>query len=194
MTIHNDLTQSKEEMIEALHRGRWSNIKRALKKDIVIKQLTTEDEINQAHLLITDTYLRINLPAPHPQLFLNTVKELKQHCYLVGAFAKDKLIGCRVYLICNKQMYDWYAAIDRNYSNYQVADLLPWHMMLWGKENGIKLYDFAGAGKPNQEYSVREYKLKFGGKLLSFGRYMLVHKPLMYNIGKAGLQLYKYIR
>ena len=194
MTIHNDLTLPVEEMKKALHRGRASNIKRALNKNMQIRQLVTKDEIMQGHDLIAKTYERINLPSPDPNLFLNTAEILKDKCRIVGAFADDKLIGCRVYLIYKESMYDWYAAIDMKYSNYQVADLMPWHNMLWGKENGIKVYDFAGAGKPTQDYSVRDYKLKFGGKLLSFGRYYYVHKPLLYNVGKLGLKFYKYIR
>jgi len=194
MTIHNDLTLPVEEMKKALHRGRASNIKRALNKGIVIRELTKNDEIALGHKLIAETYERINLPAPHPSLFLNTSEILKDKCRIVGAFVEDKLVGCRVYLIYKELMYDWFAAIDMKYSNYQVADLLPWHNMLWGKENGIKIYDFAGAGNPNKEYTVRDYKLKFGGKLLTFGRYSKIHKPVLYNVGKIGLKFYKYIR
>lgn len=194
LTIHNDLTQSIEQMTEATHRGRWSNIKRSIKKGVKVKQLTSLEDIRRGHELIKEIYLRINLPAPHEDLFINTGKYLKDHCYIAGAFLDDKLIGCRVYLLCRTIMYDWYAAIDKEYSNYSVADLMPWQMMLWGKENGFTIYDFAGAGKPEQAYSVRDYKLKFGGQLLSFGRYIITHKPLMYNLGKAGLKFYKYVR
>jgi lipid II:glycine glycyltransferase (peptidoglycan interpeptide bridge formation enzyme) len=90
-------------------------------------------------------------------------------------------------------MYDWYAAVDREYTSLCPSDILPWNGMLWGKENNIKIYDFAGAGKPNKEYSVREYKLKFGGSLINLGRYQCIHKPLMYRLGIVGIKLYKYI-
>ncbi|MCB9447770.1 MAG: peptidoglycan bridge formation glycyltransferase FemA/FemB family protein [Flavobacteriales bacterium] len=194
LTIHNDLQLSEDDMRKTLHRGRYSNIKRAINKNLVVRQITSKEEIMRGYEMIVDTYERVNLPAPHPDLFLNTADFLKEKAHLVGCFMDDKMIGCRVYLIYKDSMYDWYAAIDREYSKYQPSDITPWKMMLWGKEQGIKIYDFAGAGKPDKEYAVRTYKLKFGGKLLSFGRYMKVHKPLLFQVGKAGMKLYKYIR
>ena len=66
--------------------------------------------------------------------------------------------------------------------------------MLWAKENNINIYDFAGAGKPGKEYTVRDYKLKFGGALINLGRYQHIHKPFLFRIGVFGLKIYKYIR
>ena len=36
---------------------------------------------------------------------------------------------------------------------------------------------FGGAGKPDKPYGVRDYKLKFGGQLVNWGRFEKVHKP-----------------
>ena len=51
---------------------------------------------------------------------------------------------------------------------------------------GFNQFDFGGAGKPNQHYGVRDYTLKFGGKLVNFGRYEIVHKKHLFKIGKIG--------
>ena len=97
-------------------------------------------------------------------------------------------------LVYKDVIYDWYAASDREYSGYHPSDLLPWNTILWAKGNNLKTYDFAGAGKPNKDYSVRDYKLKFGGKLLNFGRYQCIHKPLLYKLGVFGLKAYQYLK
>jgi len=194
LTIHMDLTRSMEQLENALHRGRSSNIKRAIKKGVVTRDIFTPEDITAAYHLIKDTYERINLPSPHPELFLNAADSLKGHIKFFAAFLNDKLIGCRVYLIYKDMVYDWYAAGDREFSGYHPSDLLPWKGMLWAKENGIKIYDFAGAGKPGKEYTVRDYKLKFGGALINLGRYQHIHKELLYRIGVLGLKVYKYVR
>ncbi|MCB0397208.1 MAG: peptidoglycan bridge formation glycyltransferase FemA/FemB family protein [Flavobacteriales bacterium] len=194
LTIHNDLEQSEEDMKKALHRGRNSNIKRARNKGLVVKEIKGEEAIRAGHILIRDTYIKIGLPAPHEKLFLNTAEILGDRARIVGCYHGDILIGCRVYLLFNGMSYDWYAAIDREHSNLNAADLMPWLMMLQLKSEGIKIYDFAGAGKPDQEYSVRDYKLKFGGTLMNFGRYSKIHNPLLYRLGVWGLKLYKYVR
>ena len=69
-----------------------------------------------------------------------------------------------------------------------LGALLPWKIMEWGHENGYKLFDFGGAGKPNIPYGVRDYKLKFGGDLVNFGRFEKVHKKYRMAFGKIGLK------
>ena len=116
------------------------------------------------------------------------------HIKFWGAYLHSKLIGCRVYLVYKDMIYDWYAAIDKEYASFHPADILPWNGMLWAKENNIKIYDFAGAGSPKKDYGVREYKLRFGGALLNFGRYQLIHKPKLFKVGVIGMKIYKYVR
>ncbi len=191
LTIHMNLTKTEEELTDALHRGRGSNIKRAVKKGVITKDIDANKEMNEAHQLIKTTYERINLPCPHIELFTNTQKFLGPHVKFFGAYIEGKLVGVRVYLLFKDMVYDWYAAGDRDYSGFHANDLLPWNGMLWAKESMYKIYDFAGAGKPNEDYSVRDYKMKFGGNLLEFGRYLSVHKPILYKVGVLGLKVYR---
>ena len=46
-----------------------------------------------------------------------------------------------------------------------------------GHQNIFQIFDFDGAGKPDIPYCVRDYKKKFGGKLVNYGRYTLVLNP-----------------
>ncbi len=190
LTIHIDLNLPVETLEKRLHKKRASNIKRAIKKNVITKNISI-NEIEAAYDLIRKTYERINLPAPPLELFLNISKLMPNHVKFWGAYLENKLIGCRVYLIYKEVIYDWYAAIDRNYTGFHPSDLLPWNAMLWAKENNFKVYDFAGAGKPDQDNSVRDYKLKFGGNLLSFGRYQYIHKSNMYKLGTLGMKFYR---
>lgn len=194
LTIHMDLTQSVETLEKALHRGRASNIKRAIKKNVVTKDISSKEDITCAYHIINDTYNRIGLPSPSPELFINASDFMKGHIKFFAAYLGDKMIGCRVYLLYKDMIYDWYAASDRAYSGFHPSDLLPWNAMLWAKENKFKIYDFAGAGKPNKEYSVRDYKLKFGGGLLNFGRYQCIHRPVLFRLGVLGMKIYRHIR
>jgi len=40
-----------------------------------------------------------------------------------------------------------------------------------------------GAGKLDEEYGVREFKEKFGGKLVEYGRFICVNNRLLYQLG-----------
>ena len=46
-----------------------------------------------------------------------------------------------------------------------------------------------GAGTPDSDYGVREFKSKFGGELVEYGRYVKINKPLLFSIGKFGLKV-----
>ena len=48
-----------------------------------------------------------------------------------------------------------------------------------------------GAGKPDEQYSVRDFKAEFGGEMVEHGRFLCINKPLLYQIGKAGLAILK---
>jgi len=58
-------------------------------------------------------------------------------------------------------------------------------------QNGYQHFDMMGAGKPNDGYGVRDFKAKFGGQLVEYGRFLYVLNPLLYNIGKLGVKLLK---
>ncbi|RLI52815.1 MAG: GNAT family N-acetyltransferase, partial [Candidatus Thorarchaeota archaeon] len=68
-------------------------------------------------------------------------------------------------------------------------ELLMWHILRWGVENGYRVYDFGGAGKPDEEYGVRDFKAKFGGKLVCYGRNTCEHAPFLLKISQIGYQL-----
>jgi lipid II:glycine glycyltransferase (peptidoglycan interpeptide bridge formation enzyme) len=66
--------------------------------------------------------------------------------------------------------------------------------MEWGHNNGYEKFDFGGAGKPDEEYGVRDYKLKFGGELVNWGRFQKVHKPFLMRVGKLGFKIWQKLR
>lgn len=193
LTIHIDLTKDIEILIHEMHKKRYSNIKRMMKKGISIRELAPGNS-HDLDAIITKTYNRINIPRPPAALFLNAFETLKGHVYMLGAFINNVLIGARIYLLYKETIYDWYAVSDLDYSNFHPNDILPWNGMLWAKEKGYTLYDFAGAGQPEKHYGVRDYKIKFGGKMINTGRYLCVHQPLLYQSGKAGMKLLQKLR
>jgi serine/alanine adding enzyme len=61
----------------------------------------------------------------------------------------------------------------------------------WGAENGYRLYDFGGAGKPGEVYGVRDFKAKFGGRLVEYGRFTVTHAPIRIRLSKLGYRIYQ---
>lgn len=194
LNICIDLTKEENELRMEMHKKRMSNIRRAIKKGVYTRDIKDGREIDEAYNLIKKTYHRVNLPLPSPELFLNAQKYFAEKLKIYGAFSGDKMIGVRAYLLFNRTIYDWYAGSDERYFNLHPNDVLPWHMMLWGKENNFSIYDFGGAGNPSRAYGVRTYKERFGGSTVDRGRYLKIHNRFLYKIGLLAIKYYKYIR
>ena len=53
----------------------------------------------------------------------------------------------------------------------------------------FEYFDFMGAGSPDSDYGVREFKSKFGGECVEYGRYIKINKPVLYHAGRIGLKV-----
>lgn len=189
-----DLKKSKEELVENLHKERKRNIAKAEKEGLTFKVLNDEKHIETVILLLRKTYNRIRVPFSYEKLFFNTQFILDNKVKFFGAFWEDKMIAGQVRLCYNGTVYAWYAGSDSDYFNKRPNDFLLWNVILWSKENNYEVFDFGGAGKPNVPYGVRDYKLKFGGELVNYGRYQKEHKRLLMYLGKFAFKLYKIIK
>jgi lipid II:glycine glycyltransferase (peptidoglycan interpeptide bridge formation enzyme) len=97
-------------------------------------------------------------------------------------------------LLFKDVVYGWYGGLDRSYSAYVPNELLMWDILKWGAESSYQIYDFGGAGKPNEKYGVRDFKAKFGGDLVCFGRNTYIHRPGLFDLSKAGYRLYQSLK
>jgi serine/alanine adding enzyme len=103
----------------------------------------------------------------------------------------SKYVAASAELLYKDVIYGWYSGVDREYSNESPGELLMWHVLQYGAMAGYKIYDFGGAGKPGEKYGVRNFKAKFGGKLVCFGRNIKVHSPTLLRISQLGYQAYR---
>lgn len=192
-----DLTQGEEILWQQVHKYRRKEIKNGLKKGLKAQQLNLIGctKLSEIYLILKQLYKRIGLPIPSLSFFEKAVVVLEQQNILKTfvAIVNDKIVGFRMVLTYNHLIYDWYAASDNNYLSYRPNDVLPWEIFKWGCNNGFHTFDFGGAGNPNIAYGVRDYKQKFGGNLVNYGRYMKINKLLLFHIGKFGVSLYKYV-
>jgi lipid II:glycine glycyltransferase (peptidoglycan interpeptide bridge formation enzyme) len=103
-----------------------------------------------------------------------------------AALVKDKIIGVRIELLYDGNIYDWYAGNDAGYNSFYPNDFIIYFLISWGKNNGFNEFRFGGGGKPGVPYGVRDHKMKFGGELFEFGRYEKIHNRFKYFMGRLG--------
>jgi len=82
-------------------------------------------------------------------------------------------------------LYEWFVCGDESV----MKDIYPsvvatWAGIEYAAKNNIPRFDFMGAGKPDKNYGVREFKSKFGGELVEDGRFLYICNTLLFSIGR----------
>lgn len=199
LNILVDLTKSEEQLWKEIDHRRRNCIRRAQKEGTLFKDLTPHidvTEIDQIYNILDNVYRKAKIPLAHISLFQYAADILgkKDMIRFFGALNNGKIIGTLVALCYKDTIYDWYAGSSREYYHKYPNDLLPWNVFLWGKEKGYKIFDFGGAGKPGKPSGVRDYKKKFGGTFVDFGRYSKVHKPLLMKVAETGFHAWQKVK
>jgi hypothetical protein len=189
-----DLDRSVKKVMQSIGSRTRKNIRRGLRKDeIVIEEIIDRNKISVAYDLIQKSYAYAQVPLADQSLFQAAFDVLHPKDMVKFWLARldDVYVGASVELLHRDVMYGWYGGVDRDYSSHVPGELLTWHILKWGAEHGYRMYDFGGAGKPDEDYGVRDFKAKFGGKLVCFGRNTYVHSPLLLRISEVGYQVYR---
>jgi len=188
-----DLKRTPDEIWQSIRSNARRNINKARKSEIVIEQVNSADQVAMAYKLLRDTYERLQVPLAHATLFQSAFEILTPAGMLrmLVARLKDTPVGVMTLLLHKGIVLYWYTGVLREYASFRPNDLLVWHALEWGSQNGFSVFDFGGAGKPDEEYGVRDFKAKFGGQLVNYGRNVCVHSPLVL---KASTTIYQGVR
>lgn len=189
-----DLNQPVEAILQNIGSKTRKKIRKALRdQKVQVSEVTNQSELAIWYETLEKTYSNAQVPLASRTLFEAAFKELYSKGMAKFLMAKvDGIIAaCSVELPYKDVIYGWYGGSDRAYSKYYPNEMLIWHILEWGANNGYRLYDFGGAGKPNEEYGVREFKAKFGGELVNFGRNICIHSPGRLKISETGYKLYR---
>jgi serine/alanine adding enzyme len=161
--------------------------------DVVIEEAATREQIETCYRLLKQTYASARVPLADRSLFTAAFDVLAP----IGmvkfpmAWVGEACVAASVELVYRDTIYGWYGGVDRRYVSYTPNELLMWHILKWGAESGYRTYDFGGAGKPDEEYGVRTFKAKFGGRLVCFGRNVCNHAPRRLAVSKGGYAIYQ---
>ena len=103
----------------------------------------------------------------------------------------DTLAAAYVKLLYKGTIYSWYGGMDRAYRSHRPNELLIWHVLQWGAENGYQLYDFGGSGMQDEGVDLSGFKRKFGGATIPFGRHTYAHFPFALQFSQWGYGAYR---
>lgn len=196
LNILVDLSIGVDDLWRGIKRNRKDGINKAKKNNFYFKVYVKLKDISIFYQLLIDLYSKIKLPYPDISFFNYLNNELSDDIrwFTLEQNGKQLIILCA--LISKNTLHAFTIGIsqDKDFHNLRPVDLFYWEVIKWASENGFKNFDWMGAGKPDEDYGVRKFKLQYGGEPCNFGRYLYVHNKVMYKFGKWGLRLKKTIK
>lgn len=174
-----NLNRSVNEIWREIHKPRRKNINRATKKGVKIEEITEKDLIPIFYDLLVETYTIRKIRLEDINFFEGIFDVLvppKMAKFFLAKY-EGEYIATRLVLTYKGVIYDWHAGSDMKFLSLYPNDLIVWYILKWGSENGFHTFDFGGAGEPNNTSGWAEFKRRFGGNLVNYGRYTKIHQP-----------------
>ena len=186
-----DLTQSETALWGNIRSNARRNVRKAETIGVTVDEVTDPADLAPIYLVLKAVYKRLQVPLPDISLFHSAFDVLypRDMMRVLVARIDDTLIGALTLLIHQGVMTYWYTGTLREFSAHRPADLLVWHALKLGAASGCRVFDFGGGGRPDEEYGVRDFKAKFGGKLVDYGRNMCIHAPRRFKLSRTGYQI-----
>jgi serine/alanine adding enzyme len=190
-----NLNRSEEEIWHYIHKSRRKGINRAAQKGVIIKEMIDKKWLQTFYDIVKETYKGVQIPLVDLSLFESVFDILvpKNMAKFFLAEFEGTFIGGRLITVYKNDIFDWYAGALIDYLPLYVNEAIVWHILKVGATNGFKIFDFGGAGSPDEEYGVREFKRRFGGTMVNFGRYKKIYAPTKMKIAEKGFNIYKKI-
>lgn len=182
-----ELDANMEQAWDRVKSSAQRNIRKARKAGVEVTRVTNRDEMGRVYDILASTYRRIQVPLPDRSLFDAAFDLLspRDELFVLGAYLDDAMIGALFLLVYGQTATYWYTGSLREHSKLRANDLLVWEGMKTAADAGATVFDFGGAGKPDEDYGVRDFKAKFGGELVNFGRNVMVHAPMRLKVSTA---------
>lgn len=179
-----------EANLKKLNKTRRWEINKSIKEGTRIVEAKKLNEVNEFYLILKNLYKqKVKKPLPDFNFFELCFSTQNLCKYFLVKF-KEKIIGGTMCPIFKDTIYEWYeCGLDKEYKNLYPGTLATWAPIEYAAKNGLKYFDFLGAGSADSDYGVREFKSKFGGELVEYGRFLRINNKGVYNFGKFGLKI-----
>jgi hypothetical protein len=191
LNFHVD-TSSSEIVDQNLGKSRKRDIRTTIRDGVTPVYQPTIEQVRAYYDILLDLYkTKVKTPLFKWEWFEQLYKVNSTRFILTEL--EGKIVGGTVCMVLpGKALYEWFACgIDGVYPHIYPSTYATYLGIKYAAENGCKIFDMMGAGKPDEAYGVRDFKAKFGGEMVEHGRYLCIRKPLLYKLGKLGVKLLK---
>lgn len=187
-------TESKEIIDSNLSKNRKRDIRTSFREGVTIITSPSQQQLKDFYAILSRLYkTKVKTPLFPFSFFLQLSRHPDGRVLLVQY--NGRIIGGLAGVVLpNRCMYEWFvAAEDGSYKNTFPSSVATYAGLLHAAENGIPRFDMMGAGTPDANYGVRDFKSRFGGELVEHGRFIFISHPFLYKLGEVGVKILKHL-
>ena len=186
ISIHNGV-----DVFSNFSENRKRQIKQSLAEGIVCEETDRIEDVRAFYSILQHTYSKkLKLPL-FPFEFFETIVS-KAYGSLLVVKSEDKILGGILCVGDDNVLYEWFVCgVDGELPKVFPSVMATRAGIEYAVNNGYRMFDFMGAGKPDRKYGVRDFKARFGGKLVEHGRFLYICNPFLYFTGKIAIKLRK---
>jgi serine/alanine adding enzyme len=174
----SDVRLSPEELVRRMNKHGRRDVRAGQRQGLSIEDATCMEGIDALYPILQETFANARVPLADKELFVNACRILSPREMMKVFFVKHEgrpIAG--TVLLCHKDtVFFWYAGIRRG-SRLHAMEVIVFGMLEWAHFHNYRAFDYGGAGRPDKEYGVRDFKAKLGGELVNYGRYRKVYSP-----------------
>ena len=172
-----------------MNESRRRQVRIATEAEYEVKMAETEAEVDEFYHLLANHYkTKVKKPIFPKEFFAEIVSQNVGEIMLIKI--KGKVVSGMLQLMHGRTVYDYYVfGLDTQYPNNYPSVLAYWETIKRASTLGYTTFDTMGAGTPGEAYGVRDFKLRFGSRLVEHGRFLCINKPLLYKLGSLAIKL-----
>lgn len=179
---------------QKMSENRRKQIRKGLENGASIISPEGIDQVKDFYQILYKLYRnKIRKPLPDWSFFNNFFEESKQKklgIIRLIIFNKKVIGGILAPVFGKECIYEWYVCgLDKDYKHQYPSVLATWAGIDYAIENGIKQFDFMGVGVPDKDYGVRDFKARFGGGVVNYGRLTRINNKPLYNVAELGYNI-----
>ena len=198
VTFLANLDKSIDEIWQSIDKKARGDVTRAKKRGVIIKELNTRDQLKE-YLLLHQRWAKtkglvVTNPFTEEDYLWNNYKKGLEVFFL--AYQDNQLIsGVRIGCF-NSMAHANFILSSYSGPTSLGGPMLTWYILEWAKQAGIKIYDFSGGRKNNQDAiedknTLLFYKKKWGGEEYSHYNFVKSRKKTLYRLYKFLFHLAK---
>lgn len=179
-------------MRKRMSSSKLRQVKKSMKEGAQVIEAKNINQIEAYYKILEQLYkTKVKTPLHSLDFFITLWLRNTSKFFLIE-YEKEIIGGIVAPVFRDKAIYEWFVCgKDGVFKNIYPSILATWAAMDYASKNAIPRFDFMGAGKPDENYGVRDFKSKFGGELVEHGRFLHVTKPFLYEVGKTAVKILK---